>query len=446
MKKEYRQGRLGEEIRKVISDLLLREIKDPRLSGIVSISGVEVTSDRSYATVYVSTLDGGGNNEEKNEDVLTAFRSAKGLIRREIGNQIKIKHVPELIFKIDDSMVYGRRISEIIDSLGVKKNNTINDIANQLMKAGSILIFPHILMDGDTLGSSIALCRALKSMGKESHILIEDKIPGYLQFLDDGSCTFDVEVIREPDVCICIDCADIERFALRKQKFLQGKATLCIDHHKTSECFADYNYIDSSAAAAAEIIYELLNEMGAEIDKISGEALYAAIITDTGNFQYTNTRVESHLITVDLFDLGIDRSYVSMMLYQNTRIEKMHVSGLILNTIKMMANGEAVMAYVTGDMLKEVSALMEDTEGASEMLRNISGVELSIFVKETGPTETKFSMRSKKWVDTTELTVKYRGGGHTRAAGCTMEKPIFEAMKIMEGDVEEYFVKHSKER
>lgn len=434
MKKEYRQGRLGEEIRKVISDLLLRELKDPRLSGIVSISAVEVTSDGSYATVYVN---------EAQEDVLLAFKSAKGLIRREIGNQIKIRHVPELIFKSDNSMEYGRRITEIIDSLGMKKNNTIKVIRDQLMNAGSVIIFPHIHVDGDALGSSVALCRALKSLGKTAYILIEDEIPDYLKFLDDGSCTLDLNIIENPDICISVDCADPCRFTCRKDKFLQGGATMCIDHHKTSECFADYNLIDSDAAATGEIIYELLEEMGVVPDKISGEALYAAIITDTGNFQYTNTRVESHLITVDLFNLGIDNSYVSRMLYQNTRIEKMHISGKILNTIKMIANGETAMAYVTKDMLKEASALMEDTEGASEMLRNISGVELSIFVKEIGPNETKFSMRSKQWADATVLSQKYGGGGHTRAAGCTMEKPIFEAMKIMEADVEEYFSKQS---
>jgi phosphoesterase RecJ-like protein len=283
-------------------------------------------------------------------------------------------------------------------------------------------------------------------MGKKSYVLIEDKIPGYLKFLDDRSCTYDLDIIEEPDVCICIDCADIERFTRRKDKFFQGRTTMCVDHHKTSECFADYNYIDSGAAASGEIVYELLCEMGADIDKTSGEAIYAAIITDTGNYQYSNTRAESHLITVDLFDIGIDRNYVSMMLYQNTRIEKLHISGRILNTINMLANGEAVMAYVTRDMLSEAGALMEDTEGASEMLRNISGVELSIFVKETGPGETKFSMRSKKWADATELTTKYKGGGHTRAAGCTMDKPIFEAMEIMGADVEEYFSKHSGDR
>lgn len=121
MGKGHRPERLGEEIRKIISDLILRELKDPRLSaGMVSITAVEVTSDGSYATAYVTVLGLDPKHEDKKqeqEDVLEALRSAKGLIRKEIGKKIKLRHVPELIFKIDTSMEYGRHIEEIIQNL-----------------------------------------------------------------------------------------------------------------------------------------------------------------------------------------------------------------------------------------------------------------------------------------------------------------------------------------
>ncbi len=123
MSKGYRQGRLGEEIRRIISELLIRGLKDPRLSAMISITAVEVTSDGSYATVFVSVL-GPSSDEEKAEEqqkeILAALGSAKGFIRREIGRQIKLRHVPDLIFKIDKSMEYGRHISKIIDELDIK--------------------------------------------------------------------------------------------------------------------------------------------------------------------------------------------------------------------------------------------------------------------------------------------------------------------------------------
>lgn len=124
MGKGYRQGRLGEEIRRIVSDLLLKEIKDPRLSRMVTISAVEVTEDGSYATIYITVLGSNAaaetSGEEKN-DVLAALKSAKGLIRREIGRQIKLRHVPDLLFKMDTSLEYGRHISKLIDELGIEK-------------------------------------------------------------------------------------------------------------------------------------------------------------------------------------------------------------------------------------------------------------------------------------------------------------------------------------
>lgn len=122
MKKSYRQGRLSEEIKKVISDLLLRELKDPRLSGFVSIAEVKAARDGSFATVYVTVLgDKSTENasDKEKQDVIDAFVSAKGLIRKEIGSQLKLRHTPDLAFKIDTSEEYGRHIDQLIDSLGV---------------------------------------------------------------------------------------------------------------------------------------------------------------------------------------------------------------------------------------------------------------------------------------------------------------------------------------
>lgn len=124
MGRGYRQGRLGEEIKKIISSMLLTELKDPRLSAMISITAVEVTNDGSYATVYLSVLGlEPGNDDTQQQEVLDAFNKAKGFIRREIGHRVKLRHVPELVFKMDKSLEYGRHISEIIDSLDIKEDS-----------------------------------------------------------------------------------------------------------------------------------------------------------------------------------------------------------------------------------------------------------------------------------------------------------------------------------
>lgn len=125
MAKGYRQGRMGEEIRRIMSDLILRELKDPRISGMVSITAVDVTADGSFATVYLSVFEQGLGEEEMaqvKEDVLEAMQSAKGFMKREIGKQIRVRHMPELIFKIDKSMDYGRHMDELIDKVMKEQN------------------------------------------------------------------------------------------------------------------------------------------------------------------------------------------------------------------------------------------------------------------------------------------------------------------------------------
>ncbi len=124
MGKGHRAGRMGEEIRRIISQLLLKEIKDPRIrDNMVSISAVDVSSDGSYATVYISILGFGKNafaTDEQKEDVLAGFNNAKGMIRSQVGHSLKVRHVPELTFKIDNSLEYGCHMNEVIESLGIK--------------------------------------------------------------------------------------------------------------------------------------------------------------------------------------------------------------------------------------------------------------------------------------------------------------------------------------
>ena len=132
----YRPGRLGEEIKKILSDMLLRELKDPAFSkSLVSITAVDVTSDGSYATVYLTELPFGDQEtaetekDERREQLLDAFARAKGMIRHELGKKIKVRHVPDLVFKIDTSMEYGRHIDEVIESLDIKKDEPEEDMA-----------------------------------------------------------------------------------------------------------------------------------------------------------------------------------------------------------------------------------------------------------------------------------------------------------------------------
>ncbi len=307
--------------------------------------------------------------------------------------------------------------------------NTLNQIAAELKKANTVLLYPHVIMDGDTLGSSIALCIALRKLGKEAYILIEDDIPSYLAFLEKDYCTYDQQILECPDVSISVDCSDIERFFKRKEKFLTGKRSICIDHHRTNNFFAELNYIDENTAATGEIVFHLIKEMGMEVNVEMAEAIYTAITTDTGNFQYTNTTKTTHLIAAELFEIGIDLEKISVEVYQNIRHEKLKIMNEVIGTIEMVCGGKADIAYVTQEMLQKTGALMEETEGIIEILRNISGVEISAFLKENSENEIKVGLRAKTYGDVSVIAQSFGGGGHKKAAGCTIHASLAEAKK-----------------
>lgn len=320
-------------------------------------------------------------------------------------------------------------------------SNVSLEKAGQLLNnAESIVIFPHINPDGDALGSCAALCRALRNEGKEAWILMEEEVPRYLSFMDTEFCTCDNGCITDPDICICVDCSEEKRFPKRADKFNSGKTRMCIDHHATSDSFGDYYYIDGAEAATAQIIYKLLIEMGVRIDSGIAASLYTGISTDTGNFQYSNTTPETHMIAAELMKTGMDHVSITVALYQNVSLTKVRLEARILDKMEIFAGGRAVISYVDRQMLQEVSAGMEDSESAIDTLRNIEGIEIAAFLKEKADA-VKVSMRAKSSGRVDEIAVKFGGGGHAKAAGCTLEMSIAEAADAIKEEIISYLEK-----
>lgn len=316
------------------------------------------------------------------------------------------------------------------------KNNTIKELCQRLNLAENILIFPHVSMDGDALGSAVALCRSLRLLGKNAYILLEDDIPLNIEFLDKGYCTYD-ESIMAPDLCVCVDCGAVDRFPKREAVFFSGKETMCIDHHGTSTHICDYNYIDGDSPATGQIMFQIVKELGITGDAEIGEAIFAAITTDTGNFQYSNTNRDSHLITAELMGWGIDTNKVSVAIYQNIRLERMLIESKVMSTLITVADGKGAIAYVSQKMLDESGADMSETEDCVALLRNIRGVCFSAFLKEMDENTVKVSLRAKRDGDVAAIAQKYGGGGHTKAAGFTINDTLENAIQVVKKELRE---------
>jgi len=311
----------------------------------------------------------------------------------------------------------------------LSNKGTIKKVAALLSDADSVLIFPHMQMDGDAMGASAALCGALRRQGKKADVLIEDKIPENLRFLDKGYCIQDYRN-NKTDVCIALDCSDFLRIEKRQDIFKNGRQTVMIDHHTTSQPFADINYIDPSSSSTGEIVFLILKQMGVRIDPDAAEALFAAIATDTGGFLYSSTSEKTHLAVAELYKAGLNHNRAVVEIYQKRRVEKVKLISSVLGTMEIIHGGKANLAVMTQQMLADTGAYPEETEGLVEELRNINGVEISAFLKEEEGA-VRVTMRSKSRADVSAIAMEYGGGGHTKAAGCTIPGGIDEARQLI---------------
>lgn len=315
--------------------------------------------------------------------------------------------------------------------------NSFIEISNAIKAAKKISIYPHMHMDGDALGSCVALSHALDALGKESKIILAEEIPDNLKFLDYGTCTWDLEDANDSDISILVDCDEIKRIKGREEAFKKGKMSICIDHHETSKPICDLNIVKPQCAATGQMIYSLITELEVKGTPQMADAIFTAITTDTGNFQYSNTEKKSHEIVSQLYDWGLNASKVSLEVYENKRLERLKIEADALARIKIFGGGKAALTYVSQAMLKETGALMEETESIVNAVRSIKGVEIAVLLKEEEENVIRASLRSKEWLDVSELATFLGGGGHKRASGYTAYMSLEEAEKKVTEAIEE---------
>lgn len=307
----------------------------------------------------------------------------------------------------------------------------LDDILSVLKKSRKILILPHISVDGDCLGSSIALALALKRLGKEAVVFVEEEIPYVYGFLTDD------EIVRTyshgaypSELAVALDTGDIERLGNRADIFNAAVLTVNIDHHSTNSEYALYNYVQSSSAAVGEIIYTIIKMLGVEIDSRIAECLYVALVADTGGFRYSNTTSTTHKIAAELISMGINVSEISQRIFENTSLIKTKLTGLAIGSLQLYHEGKTAVITLTDKDMEKVGAKDEDCDGIVNLGRNITGVEVAVMIRQLANGILKVNLRSKAYVDVASIASMFGGGGHKRAAGCMLDKEL-EKFKVM---------------
>lgn len=302
-----------------------------------------------------------------------------------------------------------------------KKINLL-ETGNMLLAAQKIVLCCHVSPDGDTLGSALGLARLLEQKGKEVTVFVDDDINKSLNFIPG------IEKVKRPeagvivgaDLFVVVDASSFDRVGICNE-VVKAPVLLNIDHHISNTEFADYLYLDAEAAAAGEIMCDLFEAMGWEYDEAIAIDFYTAITTDCGSFRYSNTTSKTMQRAAKLLDYGVKPNEISDMLDIRSR-KTTELLAKVLPSLTFDYEGKVAHLTITNDLYDKEA----QTDSFVNYPRYIEGVEVAIMFKAVEPEVTRVSMRSSN-VDVAKIALSFGGGGHIRAAGCTIYAPVEEA-------------------
>ena len=300
---------------------------------------------------------------------------------------------------------------------------TLDSIKEEIENAKHIVILTHEYPDGDAIGCSLAMYHALLSIGKDVDVIIPEVpktfefLPGADKIKSEGRSDFTY------DLGIALDCADTKRLKGYEEYYETAKVKISIDHHGTNTMYADYNYIDSVSPACAQILIVLLNSIGIEITKDIGSCILTGIITDTGGFRYSGVSTETFEIAAQILRLGVSVSDISRKVLQVKTKAHFELTKVIMDRMEFFENGKVALTYMTLEDEEKLNVKPGDHEGLVEIARDIENVEVAIFIREIEGGY-KVSLRSNEKVNVSEVCAMFGGGGHLRAAGCSLHFPL----------------------
>ncbi|MDD2732728.1 MAG: bifunctional oligoribonuclease/PAP phosphatase NrnA [Desulfuromonadaceae bacterium] len=303
---------------------------------------------------------------------------------------------------------------------------TIRQIIELIRSNSSFLITTHEGPDGDAVGSSLALASFLRNLGKNVTVHYQDAVPDLYAFLPGTDSVLQHIPDQHFDVSFVLDVGERKRAGKEFCDFLRVTTTVNLDHHLSCENFADYNLIDSQAAATGIIVYRLAAAYGYHFDRDTALCIYAAVITDTGSFRYSNANREAFTVAGEMIACGVNAWDVAEKLYENQPQKRLELLAKCLSTLEVFKDGKAASVTATSDMFAACGANAELTDGFVNYPRSVRGVEVAIFFRQLEEKKFKVGFRSKGKVNVAAFSAALGGGGHHNAAGCTVDGSLEE--------------------
>lgn len=323
---------------------------------------------------------------------------------------------------------------------GMTEQLNVQQMAEKLLAADNILILCHKNPDGDTVGCGSALYYALLALEKHAAVLCADPIPGRYAFTNPR--LFKGEF--EPQIVVAVDVASVQLFG-------EGNGVpqytrhvdLCIDHHAGNSGYAEFTLLDGSAAAAAELLYEVICAMRVEITPHIADCLYTGLSTDTGCFKFANTTARTHEIAAKLITAGASLVKLNNILFESKSRSRLAIERLALESLEYSFGGRCATVYLTKEQIAETGADGTDLEGITSLPRMIEGVEVGITIRQQPTGSYKVSVRTVTGVDASAICAHLGGGGHKQAAGCELLGSLDNAKAALLTEVEKALCKES---
>jgi phosphoesterase RecJ-like protein len=300
------------------------------------------------------------------------------------------------------------------------------EILARLAAARRVLLVLHVRPDGDSIGSTLAMARALRKMGKSAEVVAPDPIPPNLAFVPGAESALPAGGTQGTfDTALFLDCASLDRIGGATADLARAGPVLNVDHHPSNVRYGAVNYIEPQAAACGEVTHDLIRDLGVALDPEIALGLYVAIVTDTGSFRYQSVTARTHRIAAELLDLGVRPAEVGRRVWDSRTLASVRLEAAALATL--VQEGELAWMDVTAAMLAASGAAAHETEGLVNDPRSLEGVEVAVLFTDEGRGEVRVSLRSAERVDVSAIAVGFGGGGHARAAGCTLRMSLEEA-------------------
>ena len=305
---------------------------------------------------------------------------------------------------------------------------TRNEVAQYLLSHDNFCILTHRRPDGDTIGSSAALCLGLRQLGKKAHVLYNEEVSSRFVWLHEGLTK---EAVEEDDTVVSVDVASPGMLP-KAFEHLLGKIALRIDHHSSATSFTDCELVDGGSASCAELVWDVLEAAGVTMDQAIGEAVYVGVSTDTGCFRYSNTTDHTFAVAARCAKAQARIYELNQELFETNTLGRLRMQAWIVDNMKLIRDGQMAIVAIPKAVEEEIGVTQDDMDNISSFPRTVAGVCMAATLRETNDDGTKISVRAIPGFDATKVTEIFGGGGHKGAAGASMKMPLHEAAKAVE--------------